>query len=53
MQISSISRSGSYSGSTKTIACRRSRRVRWASEASQTLGDGARPSGVPWCSAQW
>ncbi len=51
--ISSASRSGSYSGTTNVVAASRIRLVARAAAARNTAGDGASPSGVPWCSARW
>nr|WP_041795269.1 hypothetical protein [Modestobacter marinus] len=53
MQISCTSRSGSYSGTMKVVGASRIRSVAWAAAARNSAGEGARPSGVPWCSARW
>jgi hypothetical protein len=53
MAISSASRIGSYSGTTNVVGASRMRSVTRAAAATNTAGDGASPSGVPWCSARW
>jgi hypothetical protein len=37
----------------KVVGASRMRSVTRAAAAMKTDGEGARPSGVPWCSAMW
>jgi hypothetical protein len=53
MAISCARRRGSYNGTMYVVGASRMREVARAAVARKSPGEGASPSGVPWCSARW